>query len=304
MRDRRQRGKHDAGDGGRLTDLVAEVSAHGWRRGWFEYARCEVSRDHAIDDARAADWTYLVRVGPDSRVLLTGWPLLVSAMALAGRVREVWVLAGEEDATLVALWREGTETANVHVVQGNLRDGLPFREGMFDLVSIGHDAEPSDGIGMTFSELAHAAMRVLRANGTAHFVVGNWLWPARLIGGGARESGLPQRSIVGYRRVLQRVRFAGVKVFAPLPRHTRTPLCYLPLESRSAIESFMRDLFPLFAAVSPEVKRAYAVEYWLARMGVWLISAAHLGGLLKFLVPGYCILAQRVPGSAAAGDAA
>lgn len=289
--------RHDAGGGGRLTELLSEVSALGWQRGWFEYARREVSRGHAMDDARAADWTYLARVGPESSVLLVGWPLLVSVVALAGRVRQVWVLAGEDDARLVALWKESTGMANVHIVRGDLRDGLPFRDQLFNLVSIGDEAEPSGGTGMTFSELARAAMRVLSANGTAHFVVGNWLWPARLTGGGAREAGRRQRSVVGYRRVLRRLRFADVRVFAPLPRHSRTPLCYLPLENRSAIDSFMRDLFPLFAAVSPEVKRAYALEYWLARLGVWLMTVAKLGGLVQFVVPGYSILARR-------GDAA
>lgn len=271
-----------------MTDLRSDVRAHGWQRGWFEYTRRELARGHAVDDARAADWTYFARVGPDSRVLLTGWPLLVSVMALVGRVREVWVLAGEEDAGLVAFWQKSTGAMNVRVVRGDVRDGLPFRERSFDLVSIG--SAPAGGAGLTFSEIARAAMRLLSGNGTAHFVVGNWLW-SKVTGG---NNGRGLRSVIGYRRELRRLRFAGIRVFAPLPRHTCTPLCYLPLDSRPAIETFLRDLFPLFAAVSPEVKRAYAFEYLLARLGVWAMTAGNLGGLLKFLVPGYSILAQRV----------
>ena len=286
----------DSGRDSDLKELMADVKAVGWHRGWFEYKRRANSRGHVTHDARSADWIYLSDIGVESRVLLVGGPIFVTVVALAARVREVWVLAGTEEARLVNLWRQHTGVRNVHVVRGDVVDGLPFRKQAFDLVSIGGEARPKKGKArVSFTDLARGAMRVLKPKGTACFVVGNRLWPSSLTRRGQGPVGIRRRTARGYRLTLERLEFTDVRILAPLPDHTRTPLCYLPVENSAAVNSFMRDLFPLFAAVSPEVKRAYVAEYWAARLGVWLMTIGNLGSLLRFFVPGYFVLAQWVP---------
>ena len=267
-----------------MIDLLAAAAESGWQRGWFEYARTEVAAGRSLDDARAADWTYLVRLGPESRVLLSGPQLLVTAAALAERAGEVWVATADSgEARVLKGWRRQLRSGRVRIIDADLSRGIPFADGTLDLVSIRAGASP-------FQDVAADAARVLRPGGTARFVADNRLFPKQLAG--ADRSGRAH-TIAGYRRILGRAGLTGIRCFAALPRHTQTPLCLVPLESRTAVELFLRDVFPVFATVSPEVKRAHALEYMLARAGVWVMTRARLGGLLKWFVPGYLILARR-----------
>src|SRR4029077_14957840 len=120
----------------------------------------------------------------------------------------------------------------------------------------------------TFADVARDILRVLRPSGTVRFVADNRWFPSRFADRAAERS-LRPHTLNGYRRALRQVGYSTIRIFAPLPRHTRVPLCLLPLDSPGALAAFLRELFPVFATVSPEVKQAHALEYALARAGVW-----------------------------------
>jgi len=101
-----------------------------------------------------------------------------------------------------------------------------------------------------------------------------------------------QYSIYGYKKALQEVGFSEIKFYAPLPQY-RTPLFYIPLDNVNVLNYFFKNIFPLFNMVSPEVKRHYAFQYKVAKIGVKIALIFKLTWLAKFIAPGFSIIAKK-----------
>ena len=87
--------------------------------------------------------------------------------------------------------------------------------------------------------------------------------------------------------------FGGVRFYTPLPQHEVVPLFYLPLDDSKSIAFFFRSIFPLLDTISSEAKKAYALEYALAKLVVQIALFCRLTWLARYFVPGFSIIAQK-----------
>ena len=169
---------------------------------------------------------------------------------------------------------------------------LPFPEKCFDLVAMG-DFQWDATRSIRFREIARRIHGLLKEGGRVYFSLGNRLAFQHLFGLVKDQTTLPSHTIYGYRHILQEEDFSEIQFYAPLPHHDGVPLFYVPLEDNRALTFFFRNIFPLFEMVTPEVKRAYAFEYAIAKMGVRLALVLRLTGLTKIFVPGFSVLAKK-----------
>ena len=101
-----------------------------------------------------------------------------------------------------------------------------------------------------------------------------------------------QYSIWGYRKLLKEVGFQKIDFYAPLPQY-RLPFFYLPLNNTNALNYFFNNLFYLFETTSPETKKSYGCQYQIAKISRRIIPSAVLAFLIKFINPGFCIIAKK-----------
>ncbi|MDA2912733.1 hypothetical protein MYX77_02020 [Acidobacteriia bacterium AH_259_A11_L15] len=133
----------------------------------------------------------------------------------------------------------------------------------------------------------------MNEGGIVYLSLGNRLAFQHLFRRGKNGSSLPLHTIYGYRRILEAEGFSEFQFYAPLPHYDGIPLFYVPLEDTHALNFFLRHIFPLLETVSPEVRRAYAFEYAVAKIGVRLALLFKLTGLAKVFVSGFSIIAKK-----------
>lgn len=301
----------DAAD--HLERLIAKSAAVGWPAAVFEDGlRDAQGADAVVEDLRALDWTFLLDLRDSSTALVLGCGFGMAPCAVAARVQSVYALERREREHGIALVRLQARQQGINNLRTMLcrrAAELPFQSGTFDLVATGGWLPTrASASAAEFRTLAAAVRPLLRPGGTAQFLVRNRISPARVLTArlGGQQAAAFSLTARSCRKTLQDLGYSVVRLYAPLPLYDRAPLMYLPLESRPAIEGFLKDCFASFDLVSPEVKRRYRFELRLARMAVAVMRRARLAHLLESLVPGFCVLASvetssNTPGEDAAG---
>ena len=280
-----------------LRRLVRAAKAQGWSQALFEHTKREAAEGWpSPEDERAADWRYLVRWAPDGVALVLGCGRGVVPVALSECFGTVYAVDGVwERAAFLSIRALQQGIKNLQPVMVERGKGLPFSGECFDFVAVGAaGAELTQELGA--EELVWVVHRLLRAGGTAQFSLGNRWGFDHLLGRGGGGSGPRRESLASYLRILGRVGFSDVRVYAPLPRHRGVPMFYVPLDGSTPMRFFLRNLSVLFDAVSPEVKRRHAVEYGVAKLGVRLTLLARGERIAKLFLPGFCIFAEKAGG--------
>ena len=68
---------------------------------------------------------------------------------------------------------------------------------------------------------------------------------------------------------------------------------YVPVDEPQGMAFFLKDIFPLFEMVSPEIKHTYSREYALAKAAVYLTQVLHLESAVRLFVSGFGIVAKK-----------
>jgi hypothetical protein len=185
------------------------------------------------------------------------------------------------------------QISNVTPVRACDLSALPFASGSFDLITLVEQESPVLNGSAAWRAAAGTAHTLLKGGGWFCLAVENRLGFQRVLRRGRSQSARPTHTLQGYRRLLMRAGFSAVEAFAPLPFYDRIPLFYLPMAPGPALPFFFRSIFPLFEAVSPEVKRTYAREYAAARAAVRLAQCCRWERLITWFLSGFILLARR-----------
>ena len=287
---RRAAGSAKEGD---LCKLLGDLREGCWQSDLYEMAREQLRNGGALrEDPRTADWLYFLPLNGSEDALVLGidWGMVPVLLARACRkVYAVDVDSGRLSFLESRLKEQGINNVELLFAQGF--SGLPFKAASFDLVVAGDsvsgfDAEP-------FRTRLAVARRLLRDGGRLCLHVGNRLGFQRVLKPGIQKGKHPWHTAFGYRRRLRKAGFGDIQGYAPLPYYNRIPLFYLPLGKRGTLSFFFRNVFPLFEAVSPEVKKAHALEYAVARSAVRVASICRLEALVKIFFSGFFFVSRK-----------
>jgi protein-L-isoaspartate O-methyltransferase len=270
------------------TDVVSRARSEGWRKAWFEFnARSAHLGLPLPEDERAADWAFHLDVEKRSSVLVLGCEWGTAAAALGRRAGRV-VIVDEDSQRSRFVGERIAQTGADNVTLSIGAKPQDIEPAVFDLVVV---RGLSDGWPVDLETLIVCLKRCLKPGGVVFFGVTNLLSPLALLPG--REAGpRPQGTLRGCRRLLGREGFLEVRSFAPLPRHWGIPLFSIPLDQPFVLPYFFDRLFPLFDAVSPEVRRGFALEHALARVASLTSRVPGLAMLLAHFLPGYHLTAR------------
>ena len=290
-----------------IRQLLYVAESDGWETALYDFTKAQVARDGTVpEDQRTADWKYLLPLNNDSVALVIGCGWSTVPFALSETCAKVY--------TIDSIWhkiaflnirkrQQGIDNLYPIYVSGSL--DFPFPEKRFDFVAV-RNFQWGATQSIQLRDVVRSVNGLLREGGVAYFSLGNRWGFQQLLRRNKNTSSptLPLHTIFGYRHILQVEGFSEIQFYAPLPHYDGVPLFYVPLEDTQAMSFFFRNIFPLFEAVSPEVKRAYAFEYVVAKMGVRLALLFRLTGLAKVFVPGFSIIAKKVCHGAEAGRVA
>ncbi len=287
---RRAAGSIEEGD---LGSLLGDLREGRWQADLYEMAREQLRQGGALrEDPRTADWLYFLALNGSEDALVLGVDWGTVPVLLARACRKVWAIdvdSGRLSFLASRLKEQGITNVELLCAQGF--GELPFKAASFDLMAAGDsvsgfDAEP-------FRTRLAVACGLLRDGGLLCLHVGNRLGFQRVLKPGAREEKRPWHTAYGYRRMLRKAGFVDIQGYAPLPYYNKLPLFYVPLGQRAALSFFLRNIFPLFEAVSPEVKSAHALEYAGARAAVRVASICRLEGLMRFFFSGFIFVSRK-----------
>ena len=274
--------------------LLSDTETHGWKKAFYEFSKAEIGSGGTVpEDQRIADWKYLLPLNRDTRALVFGCGWGTVAVALSEICGTVGVIDSDcEKLSFLNGRKKQQRIDNLYPIYVKDRSGFPFSESSFDLVSVGGH---SWGVNQPVEvrDIVRDAHGLLKDGGTVYLSFRNRLAFQDLLKWGKSSAPFRLHTAYGYRRILQAEGFSEIQFYAPLPRYDGIPLFYLPLENSHALNFFLRNIFPLFEMVSPEVKRAYAMEYAVAKLGVRLTLLFRLATLAKIFVPGFNIVAKK-----------
>lgn len=268
-----------------ITRLARATQELGWQTALFEYTKTRIANGQMpYEDSRSSDWVYLLNPADRAVSLVMGCGLGEAPLALSRISSKVYAADCDKDRiAFLDLRRQQQQIENVAPVlmKKNAEPSLPAKS--FDIVSVREfDWHPESPATLT-GVLRHAR-RWLKSGGQLHLSLANRLVQPRL---------QPSITAFGYQGLLKKEGFSDIELYAPLPFGQRAPLFYVPLSDPGLMNCFLRDIFGLFEAASPEVKKTYALEYQLARLGVKAAPFFGLARLIKYFVPGFHVIARK-----------
>lgn len=274
-------------------ELLARARAVGWKQAYFELGR-ELAAGNELppEDARSADWFYFLDASAGARALVIGCGFGTIPIALAEAGLDVWVIDSSiEHLALLALRCREQSVGRVHIAGVGRVGALPFQPKSFDVVCV-LTAEPEPVTAVALTAIMRATRDCLKPGGEV-FIAQRNRWSFQRLLRPWLSHGAAPLGPSGYRRLVESSGFSDVLLYAPLPRHGEIPLFYVPIENPSVLSFFLRDIFPLFNTVSPEVKGRFGLEYAAARYGSFIVRHLGLARLARHFVPGVCIIATR-----------
>ena len=273
--------------------LGARAAAIGWQQAWFEFNAERTRRGEPLaEDDRAADWTLLLRLKSDASVLVIGCEWATAALTLARRCSRVYATDGAAERVEFLKVRAAQQNVtNIETAAAPARLENRFAGGPFDLIVI---RDVPEGWPTSLPILIEALKADLKPDGMLFMSVTNsWcplFWLSRSV-----PSRIPTQSLIGCKRQLERAGFGHNKTYGPLPRHWGVSLFHVPLDRSEAVGFFFKKIFPLFEAVSPEVKRGFALEFALAKIAARAAGLPGAARLIKYFLPGFHVIAERNP---------
>lgn len=261
-----------------------------WLR-FFELCRdLAASGAPLAEDERMADWIYLVPVGADRDALVIGAGWGFSAVGLAERCREVFVVDNSRDRLdhLSAL-AQARKLDRIRAIWLPVEDQLPVEEQSFDLVHLAPSYWPCSSRRATRNWLK-SIFRLVQPGGTVHLSLPNrWAFP----GLAARPKRSSAFSLSEYKQLLSQEGFSNISFFAPLPRFDGVPLIVLPLGESGAVEFFITKLVPLIESVSTEVKKREGFVLLAARLGLRVARLLPAERPLGLFTSGFTVIATK-----------
>lgn len=272
--------------------LIAE--SKGLEAAFYDICRDQVRRDGRIsENQRSADWKYLLPLNQDSNALVFGSGMGTIPISLAESCSKVYAIdSGWHKIVFLNKRKNQQRVKNLYPIYVNGDLNLPFLDHQFDLITVGEFGWKGKK-SFQFEDLIQTIDNLLNVDGMLFLSLENRLGFQKFLW--RKEEGVfpSLHTIVGYKRILQAKGFINVQIYAPLPSPRGTPLFYLPLDDTQALKFFFQHIFPLFEAVSPEVKQSYDFEYFFAKLTVRVAQIFGLICLTKFFVPGFNIIAQK-----------
>jgi len=308
-----------------MRRLIGIGESQGWRAVYYDHLRRRYTKAELgiIGDERRADWAFLADVGRDSACLDigTGWGAV--AIGLSGLCGEVHAIdATWERLRMMVLRRDQERIENLFPAYGGADLQFPFPQNSFDLVSLVGVLEWIPRWKCDLSpeacqlEALRAARGLLKPRGQVYVAIENRTGYNYIMGrrdhNGVRFVSLMPRvaadivsravtgagyrtyqyTWLGYEKLLKRAGFDEIEFYITVPNY-RDPYVYVPMDDPAAQEYFLRELFDTFTLISPERKREYRLEWLAARAALRIGRALPLAALLKWIAPGFGILARK-----------
>lgn len=265
----------------------------GWNNAFFEFNKQLVNEGiPAIEDARSVDWQYLVDIKKTSTVLLVGCNLGIAAVEIAKRCEKVYIAHSEFAA--IHLLQIRSVQQNIDNLFPILIDDpckLPFKNISFDLIVFANFIIKKPLLSI--KTLLKLFNQFLSKNGNVCLSLENKYSFQRLFRPLNNKTGMSIQSYSKYLSTISQCGFTGMESYAPLPHFNRIPLFYVPLKNNNALSYFVKYTFALFNVVTPETKRAYGIQFTIARIGISFISIFKLIGFIRHVVPGFFFIAQK-----------
>lgn len=270
--------------------LGARAAAVGWQKAWFEFNVERVRRGEPLaEDDRVADWTLLLSLKNGATSLVIGCEWATAALTLAMRCARLSAVDGSvEKIEFLKIRAAQQNVTNINAVYAPPRMPALFEGGPFDLIVV---RDIPEGWPISLSHLIETLRENLKPGGVLSVSVSNTWCP---LSGASRSAPgrFPENSMIGCRRQLARAGFDSVQVYGPLPHHWGVSLFHIPLDEPAPIGFFFKSIFPLFNAVSPEVKRGFALELVLAKIAARAAGLPGAARLIKYFLPGYQFIAK------------
>lgn len=224
----------------------------------------------ATDADRGPDWRFLFPLETDSRVLLAGFAEDGFAESLAPDVAAV--------GAIVPVAPPSGSTPDNVVAAVTTVDRLPFRDATFDLVAADPHLLPVDRDAR--ARLLRALLGKLKPGGRLYVPATN-RWGRLFPAGGSGRPAAPHPpagslGMRGWRRLLERAGFVGVRFHAAFP-DARRPRELVPLDDRAALDWWWRNV---------SRRPRHGIPAAVARL-------THRAGLTPRLVPHFAIVARR-----------
>ena len=264
-----------------MTDSIS------WREALYTKMTEKIRSSQPIpEDQRSADWRFFLNLPLDADALVIGAGWGTTPAALAPACRRVFVI--DTDAEKIALVQaQANEIKNIIprvAPEFGTGETFPVEPNSLDLVSV---SSPSS---LSLPDLLRKIYPLLKKGGQIYLSLPNRLGVSNFLGRSGRSKAY---TIFSIRKIFYQEGFADLACYCPLPRTEGIPMFYIPFDNATAWAFFFRNVFPLFAAVSPEMKKIYALEYTLARWGVKIALAGGLTGLARYFAPGFSLIAKR-----------
>lgn len=271
-------------------DPSVEARARGWQRALLEHNRGRVlTGADPVDDARTADWIYLlapVRPGP---ALLVGGDWGAICAALRGRYSAIDVV--DPDPTRRAFLEVRSQQSGWDTVRVFSPDELEricsARPRHYQLTAL---LEPGS-LPVPFSRLTRIFRASLAPGAESFWLLSNrWAFQHLLRRRLKREGAAA--ALPTYLRALRREGFTEPRAYVRVPGLDRPPMFLIPATQPGPMDHFLHALFPLLDAVSPEVKASFARELAIARLAVRAAVPLRLGRLAGLFAPAFALLAR------------
>jgi SAM-dependent methyltransferase len=256
-----------------MQEINRRSMAGSWRKALLDSPEPSVQRaSQMILNLERANWHWLADLSPHSRVLDLGAGTGTSAHALALHYDEVVALEPVLERVQFMRQRFAQERlSNVRIVRSSVWR-LPFADESMDMVAMNGVLEwVAEGVPGDPRELQESALkrvfRLLRGGGYLYLGIENRFCPGYFIGYNDPHCGLPyvtvlprplaqwyarHRGAAGYRnylyssrgyvRLLHKIGFARVDIYAAIPSYN-DPRFLLPLK-RGAFSHYVRSFAP------------------------------------------------------------
>jgi SAM-dependent methyltransferase len=304
--------------------VLKTAEQYGWKTALYDVLETKSKGEFALTcDERRADWRFLIPLSKKSSVLDIGSGWGAISIALSESCGTVFSLdATFERVKFLNIRKTQEKRENLFPVHGGDNMRFPFPNNSFDLVSMIGVLEWASA-SSEFSNPRVAQNKMLQNVYTllkpgGHIYLGienrfgyNYLMGRKDHNGLPFVSILPRRlanlvsksfvgeyyttyqySLRGYKNLLSEVGFSNIQFYAPLPQY-RSPRYYLPLDNLNAQKYFFSNLFDLFELTPPESRKEFQMEYSVAKIGVKVGTLLRLLKLMKYIVPGFSIIAQK-----------
>lgn len=271
-----------------LGRLIEETQISSWAEALYEENkhRFQSSEDLFIQSPRAFDWTlYLLSLETFKSALVVGEDYGSLSLILAELFDHVTVSHHNPDVLRLIQARASEEKiTNLTFIDISAEDPFRFTPHSFDFITV-------QSVPISIKEMIHAYSPYLKSGGYLRLVLENRWSYKKLLSFKLRSNNT--RTFNGYKQILSQNGFQIKEAFFPVPSHVGIPMFYLPVENDPSIRFFLRHIFPLFDAVSPEMKKKYYLEYALAKCTVRLILMTGTIRLLTYFLPGFMIFSEK-----------